>query len=205
LLIKMRVSEFLAKTASKDPVPGGGSISALAAASAASLVEMVARLTIGKKGFEGVRTEMEAVSCKAAEYRERLSRCIDRDSEAYSKVMAAFNMPRESEAEKKARSQAIQEALKVAAEVPLVAAEDALALLPLAETVIRKGNPNALTDGLVALMMARTAVLGALYNVKINLASMKDEAYVSRVSSRVKEIEALAMEKEKAILDQTGS
>jgi len=205
LLKEMRITEFLEKTASKDPVPGGGSISALAGAAAASLVEMVANLTRGRKGFEDVSEEMESISRKAARYRERLTDAIDADSAAYGKVMDAFRMPRDTDAEKGARSRAIQEALRLAAEVPLAVAKDALGILPLAETVLKKGNPNALTDGLVGVMMAKTATLGALNNVRINLASINDVSYVARVSADVREMEVLVVQMEKDILVGTQS
>lgn len=200
MLSEMKVCDLLEKTSSKEPVPGGGSISALAAATAAGLVEMVANLTIGRKGFEDVEKEMESISEKASRYRERLTGSIDRDSAAYAKVMEAFRMPRNSESEKEIRSRAIQDGLKVAAEVPLAVAEDAVALFPLAESVVKKGNPNALTDGLVGVMMARSGALGALYNVRINLGSIKDQAYVSRLAARVRELEALVVQMEKDIL-----
>jgi formiminotetrahydrofolate cyclodeaminase len=200
LLSQMRVHELLEKTASKEPVPGGGSISALAAAAAASLVEMVANLTLGRKGFEDVSGEMEHISRKATQYRERLTTAIDQDSEAYAKVMEAFRMPKSEEREKQKRSAAIQKALRGAAEVPLAVAEDALSLLQLAKSVVKKGNPNAVTDGLVAVMMARTGALGAIQNVRINLDSLKDQAYVSKLGAHVREMERDVMRIEKEIL-----
>jgi formiminotetrahydrofolate cyclodeaminase len=196
----MKVREFLDETASREPVPGGGSVSALAAATAASLVEMVANLTIGRKGFEEVEKEMESVALAASRYRERFTGAIDRDSAAYGKVMEAFRMPKTSDMEKEVRSRAIQDALKLAAEVPLAVAEDILALLPLAQSVVKKGNRHALTDGLVGVMMARTGALGALLNVRINLDSIKDQEYVSRLSAQVREMETLVVQMEKDIL-----
>jgi len=205
LLSEMKVCELLEKTASGEPVPGGGSISALAAAAAASLVEMVANLTVGRKGFEAVEKEMESVSREAFRYRERFTEAIDRDSAAYAKVMEAFRMPKTTETEKEARYQAIQDTLKLAVEVPLTVAEDALALLPLAKSVIKKGNSNALTDGLVGVMMARSAALGALRNVRINLDSIQDQDYVSRLAARVGEMEVLIVQMEKDILEAVQS
>jgi methenyltetrahydrofolate cyclohydrolase len=205
LLSDKRIREFLSETASREPVPGGGSISALAAAAAASLVEMVANLTIGRKGFEEVAEEMKSISREASRYREIFTEAIDRDSEAYAKVMEAFRLPKGSEAEKETRSRAIQDALRFAAEVPLAVAEEVLALLPLAQSVVRKGNPNAVTDGLVGVMMARTGALGALQNVRINLESIKDRDYVSRAFARLQEIETRVMQMEKDALAGFGS
>ena len=200
MLSDLKVKYFLDKTASKEPVPGGGSVSAMAAAAAASLVEMVANLTIGRKGYEEVEEEMKSVAREASRYRERFTTAIDRDSAAYGKVMEAFRMPKSNHTEKEIRSRAIQDALKLAAEVPLAVAEDALALLLLAQPVLKKGNPNALTDGLVGVMMARSGALGALQNVRVNLASLKDRDYVSMISSRAQEMEKRVVQMEKDIL-----
>ena len=200
MLIEMKLNAFLDRTASSDPVPGGGSISALAAASAASLVEMVANLTAGGKGFEATKTEMIDISGKAAAFRVKLSECIDQDSKAYHQVILSFKMPKNNEAEATTRTRAIQAALKHAAEVPLWVASETLKVMSLAEMVLKKGNPNAVTDGLVAVMMARTAILGALCNVKINLKSLTDTSYVSKLSAQIKEMETIALEKEKNLL-----
>jgi formiminotetrahydrofolate cyclodeaminase len=200
MLIEMKLNAFLDRTASSDPVPGGGSISALAAASAAGLVEMVANLTSGRKGFEATKTEMKEISGKAAVFRKKISGCIDLDSEAYNQVILSYKMPKNNEAEAKTRTRAIQAALKHAAEVPLRVASETLKLMTLAEIVLKKGNPNAVTDGLVAVMMARAAILGALYNVKINLKFIKDASYVSKLSAQVREMEATALKKEKDLL-----
>ena len=191
---------IVTQLASSEPVPGGGSISALAAASAAGLVEMVANLTASGKGFEAVKAEMKKISREAAAYREKLSECIDRDAKAYNQVISSFRMPKKDKAEIKTRDRAIQAALKHAAEVPLWVASETLKLMTFAEVVLKKGNPNAVTDGLVAVMMARAAILGALYNVKINLKFIKDASYVSKLSAQVREMEATALKKEKDLL-----
>lgn len=196
----MKLNAFLDRTASSDPVPGGGSISALAAASAAGLVEMVANLTAGGKGSDAIKTEMKEISKKAAAFRVKLSECIDRDSKAYNQVISSYKMPKNNEAEATTRTRAIQAALKHAAEVPLQVASETLKLMTLAEIVLKKGNPNAVTDGLVAVMMARTAILGALFNVKINLKSITDSSYVSMLSAQVRETEVTALKKEKDLL-----
>ncbi len=200
MFTEMKLNAFLDRIASSDPVPGGGSISALAAASAAGLVEMVANLTAGGKGFEATKTEMKEISRKSAAIREKLSECIDLDSKAYNQVISSFKMPQNTEAEKKTRTSAIQAALKHAAEVPLWVASETLNLIELTEIVLKKGNPNAVTDALVAVMMARTAILGALCNVKINLKSITDTSYVSKLSAQVREMETIVIKKEKYLL-----
>lgn len=196
----LSVLEFAQKTASKDPVPGGGSISALAGALAAALAEMVAGLTIGSKKYAEVHDEMKPIKEKANKICAELMDDIQKDSDAFTKVMDAFKMPKATDHEKSVRSDAIQSAMKGAAEVPLSVAEKAYSIMDLSKIVVTKGNKNAVTDGMVSAMMARTAVLGALLNVKINLGSIKDETYVKDMTKRVNELEAKAMEKETMIL-----
>jgi len=199
VLAALKVSELLDKTASSNPVPGGGSIAALSAAAAAGLTEMVANLTVGKKGYEAVEEEMMAVTEKMRPLREKLLKDIDRDAEAYNEVFLAFKLPKSTDEEKEKRQKAIQDGLKHAALVPLGVAEDAFNILRHARTVITKGNKNAVTDGAVAAMMARTAVLSALYNVKINLGSIKDEAFVDEMREKVKQLEEEAIKEEREI------
>src|SRR3712207_6264975 len=204
MLKDMTVKEFIYETASDSPAPGGGSIAALSAASAAALIEMVANLTLIKKGYEDVKEEMEEIKKVSSEYKEKFINYIDEDSDSFNKIMAAFKMPKETEEQKKERSKIIQEGFKGAATVPLNVAKDAFALLPLAEKVVVKGNQNAVTDGAVAAMSARTAVLSALYNVKINLGSIKDEEFVADLKKQVAELEAKVNDEEKAITDQVN-
>ncbi len=199
-LADLNIKEFLAKTASGSPVPGGGSIAALSAATAASLAEMVANLTIGKKGFEEKKEQMKDIVKKAADYRNEAIKDIDKDSDAYSDVLTAFRLPKSSEQEKNDRKQAIQDAFKNASLVPLGVAKNAFRITQLAEKVVKYGNKNAVTDGAVAVMMARTAVLSALYNVKINLSSINDMDFVERVRKDVISLENQIEEKERKIL-----
>ncbi|MBV1821981.1 cyclodeaminase/cyclohydrolase family protein, partial [Bacteroidales bacterium MSK.15.36] len=184
------------------PAPGGGSIAALSAASAAALIEMVANLTIGKKGYEEVEEEMKELKGVAAEYKEKFINYIDEDSDSFNKIMDAFKMPKNTEEEKKARTKIIQEGFKGAATVPLNVAKDAFELLALAEKVIEKGNQNAVTDGAVAAMSARTAVHSALYNVKINLGSIKDEEFVNNTKKEIEKLESNVDKIEKEILNK---
>ncbi|MHC4458938.1 MAG: cyclodeaminase/cyclohydrolase family protein [Planctomycetota bacterium] len=200
MLANLTIKAYLEKTASNTAVPGGGSGAALSAAVAASLVEMVAKLTIGKKGFEDVEAQMKKIAKRASESRQKLTEQIDRDSDAYNQVMTAFRLPRETEEQKKMRSEAIQSGLKQAALVPLGVAQDASKVIELARKVVAKGNKNAVTDGVVGVMMARTAAMGALFNVKINLSAIKDSDFVSEVSAQVTQLEEEIMLKEKEIL-----
>ena len=202
MLTNQKITDFIMKTASGTPVPGGGSVSALSAALGAGLTEMVANLTIGKKGFESVEAQMAAVVENIRPLREKLAKAMDRDAEAYNEVFSAYKLPKSTEEENETRQKAIQEGLKHAALVPLEVAEDTFRILEAIRTVITKGNPNAVTDGAVATMMARTAVLSALYNVKINLGSIKDEAFVDETKEKIKQLEKQVVKGEREILSQ---
>ncbi len=200
MLTDQKISDFLQQTASGTPVPGGGSVSALSAALGAGLAEMVANLTLGKKNYEAVESEMKKISETAGSLRKKLTAEVDKDANAYQGVLAAFKLPNTTRQEKELRAQAIQEAMKNAARVPLGVAYDALQVMDLAERVIRDGNRNAVSDGAVGAMMARTAVMGALFNVKINLAAVKDEAFVAEMMREANKLESRVQEREKEIL-----
>ena len=200
LMKEMPLHEFAALTASNEPAPGGGSIAAMSAAFAAALSEMVANLTLGKKGYETVQAEMESLLTQAAPLREALLDDIERDCACFNAFMDALRMPKENEEQKSERSAAMQNALKTAAEAPMEIAQKAASIFPLAEAVVKSGNRNAVTDGLVSAMLARTAVLSALLNVKINLASIKDEAYVFALHNKCQELTDYAVSREAAIL-----
>ena len=204
MLSDLTVKEFLARVQSDEPVPGGGSVAALAGALAAGLSGMVAGLT-RKPGDDILEDRMATVIEKASSLRYRLTADIDRDSDAYGAVMNAYRMAKGTEEEKSARSKAIQAALEEAARVPLSVAEAGVELLTIAEFVVTEGNPNAVTDGAVAALMARSSVLAALLNVRINLSSIKDESLVSIMRAKADELEKKATEKEWEILSLADS
>ena len=190
------------KVAGSGPVPGGGSIAALNGAIASALAAMVANLTIGKKGYEPHEELMRHISEVALRQKELFVADIDRDSEAYDGVFACFKMPKATDEEKAARSAAIQEATKHAALVPMQVARNAYELMTILMDVARLGNRNAVTDACVAMMSARSAVLGALMNVRINLGSLKDKEFVDRLQREADELERLACAREKELLDE---
>lgn len=200
MLVELSVNDFLGKTASSDPVPGGGSIAALSGALAAGLAEMVANLTLRRKDYALVEEEMKKISKEASRFRKKLVQDVDKDADAYNQVLSAFRLPKATEIEKEQREQAIQAGLKQAALIPLSVAKDAFNIIDLAKQVVMKGNKNAVTDGAVATMMARTAVLSALYNVKINLGSIKDKAFVDDVLKQIQQLEMKVTEKEQEVL-----
>ncbi len=200
MLANLKITEYLERAAAGTAVPGGGSVAALNAALAAGLTEMVANLTIGKKGYEAVAEEMNYIVGKSTELREKLTAAIDRDAEAYSEVMAAFKLPKATDQEKGLRKPAIQKAFKHAALVPLEVANHAVKVIDLAGRAVDSGNKNAVTDGLVAAMNAKTAALAALYNVKINLSSIEDDEFVKKLTREINDLEQQAKSKEQKIL-----
>ena len=200
MLTELTVKDFLNKVAGSDPVPGGGSIAALNGALASALAAMVANLTIGKKKYAEVQEDMLAIAQEAEGLMSAFTTDIDRDSDAYDRVFACFKMPKDTDEEKAARSAAIQEATKYAAQVPLEVARRACALMPRIAEVARRGNQNAVTDACVAMMSARNAVLAAVLNVRINLSSLKDQALVARLQAEADELEQQATAREQELL-----
>lgn len=200
MLTELPVKGFLDSVASGDPVPGGGSVSALCGALGSALAEMVARLTTGKTTDKAMEAKMTEIMEAASRMRAAFTEDIDRDSNAYAGVMKAYKMPKETDQEKKERQNAIQEALKEAARVPLEVAEIGIRLMNLAEQLVREGNQNAVTDAAVSALAARTAIIGALYNVRINLLSIRDATFRDRVKHEAERIEREALGMEKDIL-----
>jgi formiminotetrahydrofolate cyclodeaminase len=202
MLIDLSVKSFLDKVAGKDPVPGGGSIAALNGAIASSLAAMVAGLTIGKKGYEEQTELMNEISSFMLKYQSEFIADIDRDSDAYDKVFGCFKMPKNTPEEKNIRSNAIQEATKYAAMVPMQVARNAYHLMDYIAQVAHSGNSNAVTDACVAMMSARSAALGALMNVRINLGSLKDKEFVDKLQTEADDLEQKVCSKEKELLDE---
>jgi glutamate formiminotransferase / formiminotetrahydrofolate cyclodeaminase len=163
---------FLDALASAEPTPGGGSAAAYTAASAAALVVMVARVSIGKKKYAEIEAEMHEIALRADGLRSALTAAIELDARAFDGVMAAYRMPKVTDNEKAARSEAIHHAMEKAAEVPQETAENALSVLRLACTVAEKGNLNAVTDAATAASLAVAAVTSAGANVRVNIQSL---------------------------------
>ena len=196
MLADLTVKDFLDKVACSDPVPGGGSIAALDGALASALSTMVARLTVGKKGYEASEEVMQHAQTITLRLLDEFIALI-----AYNEVFACFKLPKTTDEEKTARSAAIQEATKQAALVPLEVARKALDMMSVIADVARLGNRNAVTDACVAMMSARSAVLGALLNVRINLGSLKDRDFVLQLQTEADTIEQTACRREKELLD----
>jgi formiminotetrahydrofolate cyclodeaminase len=190
----------LEKIAAGTAAPGGGSVAALNAALAASLTEMVANLTVGKKGYEASEKDMREIAARASGLRKKLAKDIDYDAAAYNEVLKAFKMAKDTEKDKDRRSKAIQAGFKKAALVPLGVARDAISIMELTSKVVRKGNKNAAIDGAVGALAARAAVMGALYNVKANLNFIDDHKFVKEITLEVETLERQVEKKEKEVL-----
>lgn len=191
MLIRKSVIDFLNEVASDSPAPGGGSIAALSGALGVALTSMVCRLTIGRKKYADVQQEMEETLKRAEELRSSFSDLIEKDTEAFNAVMRAFGMPKETEEEKRARSAAIQEAMKQATLVPLEVMELCSLALPLAKTVAEKGNVNSVSDAGVSALMLKAACAGAALNVRINLKGLEDKTFVEETKSKLSEIQTI--------------
>ncbi len=188
MLIDKKVSNFLDELASNSPTPGGGSVAALAGALGAALISMVGNLTVGKKKYEDVEEAIKKIIGSSEKLRYELSQLIEEDVKVFNNFMATYKMPRETEDEKKMRTEKIQEALIEAARVPLRVAYKCMEILSLSKEVAEKGNVNLVSDAGVAALMAEAALESAILNVKINLKMIKDEKVRTELSSSIKEI-----------------
>lgn len=171
------IEQFLAELASSDPTPGGGSAAAIMGAMGAALISMVCNLTIGKKPYEAFDDELKTVLEQAEALRERLTDMIQADVEAFDRVMGVYRMPKKTDEEKAARSDAIQAALKAATDVPLDCARASAEVIRLSRTVAEKGNLNVVSDAGVAVLAGYAALKSAALNVYINVGSIKDKAF----------------------------
>jgi formiminotetrahydrofolate cyclodeaminase len=199
----MSLESFTYATASRDPVPGGGSVSALAGCLAASLAAMVAALTLKKEAYADRAQEMRRLHDAAADLQKELLDAVDRDAQSYREVLSAYRLARSTEAERRQRAAAIQDAFRHATEVPMQVAEAALQVLELAGTAVHRGNPDMRTDAGVGVLLARSAALGALMNARINLGSLRDKDFTAQMEERIETLKQKVIEREKHVLDST--
>lgn len=189
MYIEKPMQHFIDKLASSSPEPGGGSAAALVGGLGAALVSMVGNLTIGKEKYKDVQGAIEDLLAKTEALRADLQRLMQEDTEAFSAVSQAYRLPKETEEQKKARSEKIQEGLKGAAtEVPFQVCEKSLEVALLARTGAEIGNVGAVSDAGVAALFADACAQAAAMNVKINLNAIRDEAFTSAKWARVQEI-----------------
>jgi formiminotetrahydrofolate cyclodeaminase len=184
----LSVEALLEKLGRDVPTPGGGSAAAVAGALGASMVRMLALLTVGKKDYEAHAKLMQAVAEQAAESAEHLLRFSAKDAEAYDQVTAAYGLSKETEEEQEARAAAIQEALKGATEVPLRIMEECLQVISLAKNVVESGYRNAVSDGASGAVLARAGLTAASFSVKANLAGITDGEYVLMTRTKLDEM-----------------
>ena len=180
-LLESTLKQFVANLSADSPVPGGGSVSALAGALGAALCAMVARLTLGKEKYRRAWEEMERLRDSSDSLCSRLMDLVEEDSAAYAKVMAAYRIPKE-------REDAVQSALKEAASVPMETLRITATLRDLVKSALDRGNPNCLTDAGVAAQLIRAAAHGAAYNVRVNLSGIKDPDFCNGLSSETSQL-----------------
>ena len=189
-LLKVNLREFCNQTLSDSPAPGGGSVAALMGALGASLGGMVANLSAGKRGWDDKVKYFSDWAVKAQQLKDELLFLVDEDTAAFNKVMTAFALPKDSAEEKAARTAAIQSANKYAAEIPLRVMETAAKSYPLLAEMAENGNPASISDVGVGLLAVRACVEGASMNVRINLATLKDEKFSSVLLEKLRKISA---------------
>jgi len=197
-LVKMTLTDFADETASESPAPGGGSISAYVGALGVSLATMVANLSSHKKGWDERWDEFSDWAEKGEQYKNELVKLVDADTKAFNQVMSAFGLPKSTEEEKATRSKAIQEATKFAIEIPFKVMHASYDSMEVIKAMAEIGNPNSVSDAGVGALCARTAVMGAFMNVRINASGFDDKNFVTDVLNKGREIEnkTIALEKE---------
>ena len=187
-LDQLSVLEFIAELSSGNPTPGGGSVAALCGALGAALSAMVANLTVERERYEQTQKSMEEVKKTAENLSARFLALMQEDSDTYQTVMAAFELPRETDDQIASRQAAIEEAMKKAAAVPLETLRASEQLIRVARDAVRGGNPNAITDAAAAVQLANTTAVVASYNVQINISRINDQAFVAKCEKDVTEI-----------------
>ena len=197
-LTELTCREFLNRLASNAPTPGGGGGAAMAGALAVALASMVGNLTVGKEKFAKNEAEMQELLKEAEALRTQFLQLVNADAEVFNEFMACYRLPKATDEEKQQRNQAIQNAAKRAAEVPLQIAEASLKVMHIAKRMAEIGNPTAITDAAVSSIMGRAALRSAAYNVVVNLKLIKDEEYNQKMYAKLEAMqqEAQALEQE---------
>lgn len=197
---ELTLSQFSQELASSSAAPGGGSAAALAGALGASLVAMVGRLTVGRKNYADVNAEFQAMIPRADALQAELMDLIQQDSDAYTLVMNAYQLPKSNEAEQAARAETIQSALQTAADIPLRVADVCAEVLQLGVIAAAKGNKNAASDAGAGACLAEAGLQAALLNVEINLGLIQDPEYKARTYAQLGPLKQAAANRQ-AILD----
>lgn len=204
-LVRMSLTDFADETASESPAPGGGSISAYMGALGVSLGTMVANLSSHKKGWDDRWKEFSDWADKGQSIKNELIRLVDEDTQAFNRIMNAFGMPKGTDEEKRARTEEIQAATKYAIEVPLRVMKASMKSFEVIAAMAEHGNPNSVSDAGVGALCARSAVIGAYLNVKINAGGLKDAEFTSKVLAEADQMRAAAVKEEARILQLVES
>ena len=199
-LVGLTLREFANETASESPAPGGGSIAAYMGSLGISLATMVANLSAHKKGWDKRWKEFSDWAEKGQKIKDELLYLVDEDTNSFNKIMEAFSLPKSSEKEVEIRSEAIQNATKYATEVPLKTMILAYSSFPIIKAMAEIGNPNSISDAGVGALCARSAVIGAYMNVRINAAELKDESFKKEILAKAEKIKNDAIQEEETIL-----
>lgn len=200
-LINMKLHAFADETASESPAPGGGSIAAYCGVLGISLGTMVANLSASKTGWEHRWEEFSQWAAKGQELKKQLLALVDEDTHSFNNIMEAFKLPKANDEEKKARKNAIQAATKYAIEVPFKVMQVSFQSMEIIRAMTEQGNPNSITDAGVGALCARTAIVGAWLNVRINSTSYEDKKYVNEMISKADLLAKDAMAMEQRILE----
>lgn len=199
-LVNTTLSRFADETASESPAPGGGSIAAYIGSLGAALATMVANLSSHKKGWDHRWEEFSNWAEKGEHYKTILLRLVDQDTKAFTRIMDAFGLAKTTDAEKATRTKAIQEATRFAIEIPFQVMEASYGSMEVIKAMVELGNPNSVSDAGVGALCARSAVMGAFMNVRINAASYDDKAFVAEIVKKGAGIESRAIELESEII-----
>jgi glutamate formiminotransferase/formiminotetrahydrofolate cyclodeaminase len=204
-LVDLTVTGFAEETASESMAPGGGSISAYVGALGVSLGTMVANLSAHKAGWDDRWEEFSKWAEKGQQYKNKLMYLVDEDTNAFNKIIDGFRMPKGPDEEKAIRRKAIQEATKYATEIPFQVMETAYNSIEVMEAMLKDGLQSSLSDAGVGVLCARTAVLGAYFNVRINAKDIKDRDFVDDIVEKAEKIYKETLEKERAVIELIDS
>lgn len=200
-LVGMSLTAFADETASESPAPGGGSISAYVGSLGISLATMVANLSSHKKGWDARWEEFSSWAEKGQKIKDELLKLVDADTAAFNKIMTAFGLPKTTEEDKTNRTKAIQEATRFAIEVPMRVMQLSYESLEIIKAMAEHGNPNSVSDAGVGALCARSAVMGAFMNVRINATGYDDKTYVAEIIQKGKDIQSNTLRAETEILE----
>ena len=203
MYIDQPIRHFLDKLASKSPEPGGGSVAALTGSLGAGLVSMVCSLTLGKEKYKDVQPQVEALIKESEKLRVEMQDLIQKDTEVYGGLSEVYKMPKNTDAEKAARTAKMQEALKKACQVPFEIGLKSLEVAQLAQRAAEIGNVAAVSDAGVAVLLAQACAQSAALNVKINVNSIKDDTYNKETWSKMEAVLKQVAALEKSVMETT--